>query len=179
MPRSARRITITPGLTIVIGFECHGSSSAAACAVTISMFTFLCIVQHVWFANWPFPDCNEQSRSALTRGNCSVSSNALIQHPSPVLCITSNSCSRDYLLVRCTEICPVDKFQYKYTGQISGSLFHKDHCSLHLPALEIHAHPLTSTALLSCQRPLPRPLSQYLVSRSVQQQTSAPDAFSP
>jgi len=65
MPRSARRITITSGLTVVIGFEC--SSSAAAYTVTILMLTFLCIVQHVWFANWPFPDCTERLRSALAK----------------------------------------------------------------------------------------------------------------
>jgi len=65
MHRSACRITTTSGLTVVIGFEC--SSSAAACTVTISMLTFMCIVQHVWFANWPFPDCIEQSCSALAK----------------------------------------------------------------------------------------------------------------
>jgi len=64
----------------------------------------------------------------------------------------SNSCSRDYVLVRCTAICPV----------------HKDHHLLHLLALEIHAHHLTSTVLLSCRRPLPRPPLQYLVSHLVQ-----------
>ena len=66
MPRSARRITITSGATVAIRFEC--SSSAAVCTVTILMLTFLCIVQHVWFVNWPFPDCIEQSRSALAKG---------------------------------------------------------------------------------------------------------------
>jgi len=95
-------------------------------------------------------------RAALWPKICSVSSKVLIRHPSLVLCITSNSYSRDYLLVCCTEICPMDK--------------HKDRCSLHLLVLEIRAHPLTSTALLSCRRLLPRPLSQYLVSRSVQLQ---------
>jgi len=65
MHQSACRIAITSGLKDEIGFE--SSSSAAACTVTISMLTSLCIVQHVWFANWPFPDCIEQSRSALVK----------------------------------------------------------------------------------------------------------------
>ena len=89
-------------------------------------------------------------RAALWLRICSVSSKSLIQHPSPVLRTTSNSCSRDYLLIRCTEICPVD------------------HCLLRLRVLKINVHPLTSTALLSCRRPLPRPLLKYLVPRSVQ-----------
>jgi len=45
-------------------------------------------------------------RPALWPRICSVSSKVLIWHPSPVLCIMSNSSSRDYLLVRCTKICP-------------------------------------------------------------------------
>jgi len=36
--------------------------------------------------------------TALSLRKCSVSSKAIIQHPSPVLCITSSSCSRDYLI---------------------------------------------------------------------------------
>ena len=65
MTRSARRITITSGLIVVIVFEC--SCSTAACTLNISTLTFLCIVQHVWFANWPFPYCIEWSRSALAK----------------------------------------------------------------------------------------------------------------
>jgi len=68
MPRSARRITTTSGLTVVIGFEC--SPSTAACTVIISMLTLLCIVQHVWLANWPFPaqhSIHSLSATQLTR----------------------------------------------------------------------------------------------------------------
>jgi len=37
------------------------------CIFLMSMLTFLCIVQHVWFANWPFREGIEQSRSALAK----------------------------------------------------------------------------------------------------------------
>jgi len=53
-------------------------------------------------------------------------------------------------------------------GQNARTSPHEDLCSLHLPVLVIHAHPSASRVLMSCRRPLPRALLQYLVSRSVQ-----------
>jgi len=97
--------------------------------------------------------------AALCQRICSVSSRALFRYPSPILCITSKSCSWDYLLVRCTKICSVQK----------------NHCSLYVPVLEIHAHHLTSTVLLSCRRLLPQP--PFAISRVTI--SSALDAFSP
>jgi len=63
MIRMPSIITITSGFTVLIGFKFL--SSGSACTVTISMLMFLCSVQRVWFANWPFPDCIEQSRCAF------------------------------------------------------------------------------------------------------------------
>jgi len=59
------------------------------------MLMFLCTVQHVWFANWPFPDCIERAERFCWR-SAHFHRRWVFLHPSMW---RSKSCPGNYLLL--------------------------------------------------------------------------------